>query len=391
MGCGVSKTSLPVEPVPTTEAQNEPENTAQPVGDVKEAAHVEKSTKDTGGAESPVPRSIESGGKSASNSDSEPAEKFNSPIRITTRTDNDPNSRTSPIVIEIKKGFVAFDIPLDGSQDSMLDNVFKRPLPRRLKHLEPLGHHPQITTEMLMEKLEKAEEKRQKALARWKDQATKRRQMAMRRNAQMGDTEKSKIQGPELNSQDEVEENELQSKVDETGEELGSTNPENTSTEQAEAEAKLTGKEEVVLLSPPEVAAESPLPGMTEEIVNQNNNNVAYHHLQGEEVDEGSDRCLMSMHEGRSYRSRLLPPYMRLGSYLQAVKEEEESDDEDEKQERESVNETHEPDENRQEVQSESNRIEVEDTTRNLRGQGIVNQPGQINTRRHKRQHGTRG
>ncbi|TPP64833.1 hypothetical protein FGIG_04152 [Fasciola gigantica] len=40
---------------------------------------------------------------------------------------------------------------------------------------------------MLMEKLEKAEEKRQKALARWKEQAARRRELAQRRSEQFGD------------------------------------------------------------------------------------------------------------------------------------------------------------------------------------------------------------
>ncbi|KAA0196564.1 hypothetical protein FBUS_05062 [Fasciolopsis buskii] len=77
-------------------------------------------------------------------------------------TENDSPTNQSSTATEVKKGFVAFDIPLDGSQATLLDNVLKKPLPKRLRHLEPLGHAPQITTEMLMEKLEKAEEKRQK-------------------------------------------------------------------------------------------------------------------------------------------------------------------------------------------------------------------------------------
>ncbi|VDQ03378.1 unnamed protein product [Trichobilharzia regenti] len=41
------------------------------------------------------------------------------------------------------------------------------------KRLEPLDRTPKITTEMLMEKLDKAEEKRKKALERWKQKTRK--------------------------------------------------------------------------------------------------------------------------------------------------------------------------------------------------------------------------
>ncbi|VDD82903.1 unnamed protein product [Mesocestoides corti] len=69
-----------------------------------------------------------------------------------------------PEVMAAKKGYVAFEVNLDGQVDPYLDTS-KRPLPKRLKHLEPLPGAPKLTAEELNEKLERAEQKRLKALA----------------------------------------------------------------------------------------------------------------------------------------------------------------------------------------------------------------------------------
>ncbi|KAL5108116.1 hypothetical protein TcWFU_008755 [Taenia crassiceps] len=63
-----------------------------------------------------------------------------------------------------KKGYVVFEINLDGELDTGLDSS-KRPLPKRLKRLEPLPRAPKLTAEELNEKLERAEQKHLKALA----------------------------------------------------------------------------------------------------------------------------------------------------------------------------------------------------------------------------------
>ncbi|GAA55063.1 hypothetical protein CLF_106604 [Clonorchis sinensis] len=141
-----------------------------------------------------TPKSTESEGQTSSMTEDDSSDKPNSPLRIKAIAEQGTSVRSNAPAVETKKGFVAFDIPLNDTQESSLDNLLKKPLPRRLRvmsfhtHLEPLGNAPQITSEMLMEKLEKAEEKRQKALARWKEQAAKRREMAIRRSEQMGDT-----------------------------------------------------------------------------------------------------------------------------------------------------------------------------------------------------------
>ncbi|VDK32209.1 unnamed protein product [Taenia asiatica] len=63
-----------------------------------------------------------------------------------------------------KKGYVVFEINLDGELDTCLDSS-KKPLPKRLKRLEPLPRAPKLTAEELNEKLERAEQKHLKALA----------------------------------------------------------------------------------------------------------------------------------------------------------------------------------------------------------------------------------
>nr|CAH8874534.1 unnamed protein product [Trichobilharzia regenti] len=96
-----------------------------------------------------------------------------SPIRLTTKSDCNKVLKTSPCNAENKKGFISFDINLNESDDVMLDSLHTCPLPKHLKRLEPLDRTPKITTEMLMEKLDKAEEKRKKALERWKQKTRK--------------------------------------------------------------------------------------------------------------------------------------------------------------------------------------------------------------------------
>lgn len=84
-------------------------------------------------ARSITPKSTASSVKSSSASDSEERDAQDYPIRITTKTENDSPTNQSSTATEVKKGFVAFDIPLDGSQATLLDNVLKKPLPKRLR------------------------------------------------------------------------------------------------------------------------------------------------------------------------------------------------------------------------------------------------------------------
>ncbi|CAH8874047.1 unnamed protein product [Trichobilharzia szidati] len=112
-----------------------------------------------------------------------------SPIRLTTKSDCNKVLQTSPCNAENKKGFISFDINLNESDDVMLDSLQTCPLPKHLKRLEPLDRTPKITTEMLMEKLDKAEEKRKKALERWK-QKTRKYCSSGRSTHHMGDISK---------------------------------------------------------------------------------------------------------------------------------------------------------------------------------------------------------
>lgn len=73
------------------------------------------------------------------------------------------------------KGGVAFDIPVGSGGDAAatagpsgagadIDKILRKPLPPRLRHLEPLENAPSISPEQLAEKLKKAEEKRERML-----------------------------------------------------------------------------------------------------------------------------------------------------------------------------------------------------------------------------------
>ncbi|BHF69703.1 hypothetical protein SprV_0301274900 [Sparganum proliferum] len=72
-----------------------------------------------------------------------------------------PNADGTIPKTEGKKGFVAFEVSLDGVVEPTLDSS-RRQLPKRLKHLEPLEGAPKLTAEELNEKLERAEQKRLK-------------------------------------------------------------------------------------------------------------------------------------------------------------------------------------------------------------------------------------
>ncbi|VDN13868.1 unnamed protein product [Dibothriocephalus latus] len=72
-----------------------------------------------------------------------------------------PNADGTIPKTEGKKGFVAFEVNLDGVVEPTLDSS-RRQLPKRLKHLEPLEGAPKLTAEELNEKLERAEQKRLK-------------------------------------------------------------------------------------------------------------------------------------------------------------------------------------------------------------------------------------
>ncbi|CAH8588544.1 unnamed protein product [Dicrocoelium dendriticum] len=166
MGCGVSKLSIPSSTGEVADnhlengrasALNEPDQGNITAGHKSPETH---STRPT------TPRSTDSGDKHSSCSDNESDVRQVSPIRIRADSGRDALPNLSPAVAEMKKGFVAFDIPLNDSQNVEMDNILKKPLPRRLRRLEPLGNAPLITTEMLMEKLEKAEAKRRKVLLR---------------------------------------------------------------------------------------------------------------------------------------------------------------------------------------------------------------------------------
>ncbi|VDP67878.1 unnamed protein product [Echinostoma caproni] len=207
MGCGLTKPAVSLPSTSTTDSDNHHspiDENVKPIAEVTELQPSVDETREPERVRSITPKSAASGEKSSGASDSEANEEQDYPIRITTKADTDSPTNQNVIATESKKGFVAFDIPLDGSQATILDNVLKKPLPKRLRHLEPLGHAPQITTEMLMEKLEKAEEKRQKALARWKEQAARRREMAQRRNEQFGDHHTAHISGLVMNCSYEI-------------------------------------------------------------------------------------------------------------------------------------------------------------------------------------------
>ncbi|KAF8566492.1 hypothetical protein P879_05453 [Paragonimus westermani] len=187
MGCGVSKF-----PSPNGEGTNSlNENGCASVLAQSLVQEPNLSTdsvrKDRCSLVSVTPNSTDSGENSPSVSEDDSDERQLSPICMKAQREDDIPTKQIPLLNDTKKGFVAFDIPLEDSQDTLLENVLKKPLPRRLRHLEPLGHAPQITTELLMEKLEKAEEKRQKALAKWREQSARRREAAIRRSEYMGD------------------------------------------------------------------------------------------------------------------------------------------------------------------------------------------------------------
>ncbi|KAF6769773.1 hypothetical protein AHF37_11620 [Paragonimus kellicotti] len=176
MGCGVSKLPIPSPNGEGTDNLSEPGRasvvTQSPVHEP--IVSRDNVCKDRCSPASVTPKSTDSGEKSPSMSEDESDERQPSPIRIRAQGEDDIPTKQSPPGVEMKKGFVAFDIPLDDSQDTLLESVLKKPLPRRLRHLEPLGHAPQITTELLMEKLEKAEEKRQKVSVLFSDIFTSR-------------------------------------------------------------------------------------------------------------------------------------------------------------------------------------------------------------------------
>ncbi|KAL7059309.1 hypothetical protein AAHC03_013711 [Spirometra sp. Aus1] len=84
-----------------------------------------------------------------------------------------PNADGTIPKTEGKKGFVAFEVSLDGVVEPTLDSS-RRQLPKRLKHLEPLEGAPKLTAEELNEKLERAEQKRLKVLAKRKNGLSRR-------------------------------------------------------------------------------------------------------------------------------------------------------------------------------------------------------------------------
>lgn len=73
--------------------------------------------------------------------------------------ETDSNGASS--VPDVKIGYVAFEVNLDGEVDPTMECKAK-PLPKRLKHLAPLDGAPKLTAEELNDKLERAEQKRLK-------------------------------------------------------------------------------------------------------------------------------------------------------------------------------------------------------------------------------------
>ncbi|KAG5453087.1 hypothetical protein CSKR_106258 [Clonorchis sinensis] len=341
MGCGVSKAPSPTLDEGDKDNLSEPKVTPKKAFSPTPAADLQV-PHDRGEDNSPrsvTPKSTESEGQTSSMTEDDSSDKPNSPLRIKAIAEQGTSVRSNAPAVETKKGFVAFDIPLNDTQESSLDNLLKKPLPRRLRHLEPLGNAPQITSEMLMEKLEKAEEKRQKALARWKEQAAKRREMAIRRSEQMGDTiPLPQIQKTDDDADVDSVEGEKESDVNKSAENHFLSVPcdENTNWNVETVEDPV--QENLLDRRPSEG---------TDESSNQNNNSVEARNTEKvpapiQHLVNTSDPWISLLpHEDAVKRIPIRHSQMRAGCYLQAVQEEsgegEEYGDTDESEESEGV------------------------------------------------------
>uniref|UniRef100_A0A1I8JKQ1 Stathmin n=2 Tax=Macrostomum lignano TaxID=282301 RepID=A0A1I8JKQ1_9PLAT len=92
---------------------------------------------------------------------------------------------------KIGKGGVAFNIPVGSGGDANgaaagaastadIDKILRKPLPPRLRHLEPLENAPSISPEQLAEKLRKAEEKRERMLEKRRNSSVTKQSKARR-------------------------------------------------------------------------------------------------------------------------------------------------------------------------------------------------------------------
>ncbi|KAF5400709.1 hypothetical protein PHET_05906 [Paragonimus heterotremus] len=338
MGCGVSKLPIASPNGEGTDNLSEPGCASvlaqSPVQE--RILSTENVRKDRYSPVSVTPKSTDSGEKSPSLSEDESDERQPSPIRIKAQGEEDIPTKLSPPGIEMKKGFVAFDIPLDDSQNILLESVLKKPLPRRLRHLEPLGHAPQITTELLMEKLEKAEEKRQKALAKWKEQSARRREMAVRRSEHMGDN--SSTMQPTEEVEDQYSKNTDQEKkcyqhdLDESMTSHLPLDENRNDSENWTVPTVATG-----LLSPTNLLFELPQSEETEQTINQNNNSAEArvivpecYTLEQDNMDYSGPWPTLLSYEQSNDKAMLRASHTRMGCYLQAVQEEDGENDTDE-------------------------------------------------------------
>ncbi|KAA3675072.1 uncharacterized protein DEA37_0003445 [Paragonimus westermani] len=355
MGCGVSKSPIPTPNGEGTDSLNE--NGCASVlaqSPVQEPILSTDSVReDRCSLVSVTPKSTDSGENSPSVSEDDSDERQLSPIRMKPQGEDDIPTKQNPLVADMKKGFVAFDIPLEDSQDTLLENVLKKPLPRRLRvdccnfnsangvnfwlqHLEPLGHAPQITTELLMEKLEKAEEKRQKTLAKWREQSARRREAAIRRSEYMGDN--NPTMQPTEEPEEEYSKNTEQEKKccqQEIDESLISHLPSDENRNDSENWSMPTVA--TGLFSPTNLFFELPQSEEAEQTINQNNNSVEAgvtvpdcYTLEHSNMNYSGSWPTLLSHEQNVGKVMLRASYTRRGCYLQAVQEEDGENDTDE-------------------------------------------------------------
>ncbi|CAH8665869.1 unnamed protein product [Heterobilharzia americana] len=182
MGCGISK-SLNVEPISVKRCTNSESECITTKHRVYETQHTKQSTNElTTLISTDYNEKLLNGSECAEDeeSDGEIDEEdidllrcSESPIRLTIKLDSDKMLKISPNNEDNKK-------------DGILESLYKCPLPKHLQLLEPLDCTLKYTTETLIEKLDKAEEKRKKALEYWK-QKMKRSGLTSHPTHHMGD------------------------------------------------------------------------------------------------------------------------------------------------------------------------------------------------------------
>ncbi|TGZ65742.1 hypothetical protein CRM22_005712 [Opisthorchis felineus] len=135
MGCGVSKAPSPTPDEGDKDNLSEPKVTPKKAFSPTPAADLQL-PHDRGEDNSPrsvTPKSTDSEEQSSSMTEDESSDKPNSPLRIKAIAEQGTSVSSNTPAVETKKGFVAFDIPLNDTQESSLDNLLKKPLPRRLR------------------------------------------------------------------------------------------------------------------------------------------------------------------------------------------------------------------------------------------------------------------